>query len=195
MLKKMMLLAVSVAALAAFAIPASASAANTHWTDNDVVVGSGVNISAPFEGKLQFAAGASTFGCEVTTIINVTGPTSASITKFEPTTSTCAGTGAFAKCTLKAHTNNAPWSITNSLTSLSITKPEGNVTIKNEYDGEGCLVASSHLEFTKITATPTLNAGGTITSIAISGTSTAGAVASGSVAPESTPTLGLVEVP
>ena len=38
MLKKTMILAAAVAALAAFAIPASASAAGTHWTDNHSVV-------------------------------------------------------------------------------------------------------------------------------------------------------------
>ena len=195
MLKKMMLLAVSVAALAAFAIPASASAASTHWTDNDVVVENGVNITAPFEGKIQFTAGKSTFSCEVTTKILVVGPTTALVTSFAPTTSSCIGTVAFENCTLKAHSNNAPWTIVNNDANLTILKPESKITIKYEFDGTGCLVPSLHLEFSNITATPTLNANGTITSIAISGTSTTGVVASGSVAPEGTPTLGLVTVP
>jgi len=193
MLKKITLLAMAVAAVAAFAVPASASAASTHWTDNDVVVGNNVDITAPFEGEFGFTAGSNTYKCNVTIVITVTGPTSAEITRYEPTTGSCVGTGVFANCTLKAHRNNVPWSITSNATDLTIAKVEGNVTIKHEYSG--CLVPSSHLEFPKIIATPTLNAGGTITSIALAGTSTTGAVESGSLAPEGSPTLGLVTVP
>jgi hypothetical protein len=54
MLKKMMLLAVSAAALVAFAVPASASAA-LDWTDNGVIVSETVDKEGkavePFEGN------------------------------------------------------------------------------------------------------------------------------------------------
>ncbi len=201
MLKKMMLLAMAVAAIAAFAVPASASAA-TDWTHNDVLVPAGSNFSQSFEGKLSFTVAPpivpvhSTYGCQVTIEINVTGPTAATVKKFNPTTSTCEGTGVFAGCKLKADKNNIPaagWAIENLVTDLAVKHPTAgtDLTIFNEY--EGCAVPSSDLEFKEVTVTPTLNAGKTITSLAISGTSTTGAVASGSLGLDvpSVPTLGL----
>jgi hypothetical protein len=190
MLKKMTLLAMAVAAIAAFAVPASASAA-TDWTDNGAVVANGVDISQGFEGKLQFAvSGVGTFGCEVTIKITITGPTSAEITQFNPTTSTCVGTGAFEKCKLKSDKSTVPWTITNGATTLAVTASP--LTVFNEYEA-GCGVgATSDLVFEAgITVTPTL-VEGRITSLAIAGTSTSGAVASGSVVPEAgSKTIGL----
>jgi hypothetical protein len=209
-LKKMMLLAGMAFAAIAFAIPATASALpktdGTHWTNGNQhkIVNNGVSISAPFEGFLDFttpmppAPVHSTFGCEVTAIIKVTGPTTAEATKFEPTTTTCVGTGIFAGCKLKAHTNNLPWTVTNTTGNTSAVPPTvsdfdvtkvggtGDVTIRNEY--ESCTAGAippSDPEFKSITVTPTLDGNGTVTSFSISGTATDGAtIATGSLSAE-----------
>jgi hypothetical protein len=203
--KKMMLLAGMALAVVAFAVPASASAAGYHWTDNHKVVAAGSNITAPFEGKLKFTVNApihSTFECEVTIKVNVTGPTAASITEFAPTTTKCTGTGFFINCQLLVDKSNVPWSITNTdvsgLPVLDIKKTvpaPGNITTFNEYHScaAGALPAT-HVEFKEIVATPTLGANGTVTSIAVSATSTSGAITSGSFVPEGSATLGLVTV-
>jgi hypothetical protein len=191
MLKKITLLAMAVGALVAFAAPASALAA-TDWTHNGSVVSEPVDLTETFEGELRFFAGVSdSFGCQVTVKATVTGPTSAELTEFNPTTSSCSGTGKFAGCVLIADSNNAPWTVTNGATTLSVTKTGGNVTVFNEYEA-GCSEATSHLEFTSVTVTPTLNGSGVITKLTISGTATNGAVAAGSVEPEvGTTLLGL----
>jgi hypothetical protein len=189
-MRKLMILMAAVAALGVMAVSASAaSAANTEWTDNGTVVKNGVDLTQTFEGPLQFAvAGVGTFGCETTVKATVKGPMTAEITEFNPTTATCKGTGAFVKCTLEVDKANVPWTITNGAATLTVTKTGGNITITNTY-GPCPLKSPLPLEFASITITPA----GTnpITSLSISGTSTSGFVASGSVTPESTKTLGL----
>jgi hypothetical protein len=190
-MRKLMILMAAITAMAVMAVSASGASAATEWTDNGVVVGKGVDLTQTFEGPLQFAvAGAGTFGCETTVKATVTGPLSAEITEFNPTTSTCVGTGAFVGCKLTADKANVPWTITNGATTLTAKKTGGNITITNTYGPAGCLlVGSPPLQFASITITPA----GTnpITSLSISGESTEKAVASGTVKPESTPTLGL----
>jgi len=185
-----MILMAAIAALGVMAVSASGASAATEWTDNGTVVKSGVDLTQTFEGFLKFEVkGAGTFGCETTVKATVKGPLSAEITEFNPTTSTCVGTGAFVGCKLTADKSNVPWTITNGTTTLTATKTGGNITITNTYN-EGCaLFGSPPLEFASITITPA----GTnpITSLSISGTLTSGGVASGSVTPESTKTLGL----
>lgn len=204
MLKKMMLLAGMAVAAIAFAAPASAMAQHgTHWTDNHEVIEPSVTREAPFEGFLDFTIAPpnvpvhSTFGCEVTGIIQATGPTNGQITKFAPTTNTCVGTGIFAKCELETHTANVPWTVTNTTADLDVTKPGGDVTINNVY--KNCAAGAippSDPEFASITVDPTIDPDTTITSLAITGVDTKGAVtATGSIAPEpGTSTLGLVTV-
>jgi opacity protein-like surface antigen len=191
MLKKMMLLAVSAAALVAFAVPASASAA-TDWTHNGSVVGNNVDLTESFEGFLSFDTGIGSFGCDVTVKLTVTGPTSAEITEFNPTTASCVGTGMLVTCHLANDTSNVPWTVTNGTGNVSITKSGGNVTVFNEYKGGECpLGASSDLQFASITATPEIEEG-KITELTISGTSTVGVPATGTVFPEAgTTELGL----
>ncbi len=201
-LRKMMLLAGMALAAIAFAVPASASAASTHWTDDHEVVSSPANITAPFEGFLKFTVAPpfvpvhSTFGCQVTIKVNVTGPTAAQITEFRPTTTECLGTGVFTGCQLEEDVSNVPFSIANTDADLDITKPGGDITVFNKYEScAGGALPNSDLLFPSITATPTLDSEGTIEEIHISGTATTtSAAASGSVKPEGANTLGLVTV-
>ncbi len=204
-LRKMMLLAGMALAAIAFAVPASASAASTHWTDDDVVVDPGVNITAPFEGFLKFTVAPpfvpvhSTFGCQVTIKVNVTGPTAAQITEFRPTTTVCEGTGIFSGCQLEEDKSNLPWNITNTHADLDITKGGGiepDITVFNKYHScNAGVLPNSDLLFPAITATPVLDGAGTIEEISISGTATTtSAAASGSVKPEGAKTLGLETV-
>ena len=198
MLKKMMLLAMSVGALVAFAAPASASAADV-WTDwngaEHATLEEGQTAEQAFEGVLSFSAnsplGVSTFSCNVTVLVEAEGPAGGQITKFAPTTGSCSGNKIFTGCELVGDSNNGPWNIDVSTTPATVTKSGGNVTISNTYSNCAFGLTGSHLEFTSVSVTPTLNGEGTITSLAISGTSTSGAVASGSVEPEEGLTLGI----
>lgn len=199
MLKKITLLAMAVGALVVFAVPASASASDV-WTDwngaEHATLGEGVTANQSFEGFLQFTAGAAgTFGCNVTVEVEAEGPAGGRITKFNPTTSSCVGTGpGFSGCVLKEDFNNiatAGWNIDVSTTPATVTAGSGNLTIRNVYSG--CLSGNpgSHLEFASINVTPTLNGEGTITALTISGSSTVGVPAEGTVTPEGDLTLGI----
>jgi hypothetical protein len=187
MLKKMMVLAM---ALAALAVPASASADS--WADAGTPIEAGADITQPYEGFLQFNTGPTgIFGCDVTVTITTEGPHVAEVTKFSPTTSTCVGTGAFKGCVLVKDTSNVPWDINNIATPLVVTKLGGNPTIHYEFKEKSCAAAqtTSHLEFAQIN----LAVEGTnpITKLTFSGKSTSGVPIEGSVKPEGTATLGL----
>jgi len=189
MLKKMMLLAVAAAALVAFVVPASASA--DVWTDNHNTLEEGQTANQSFEGVLKFFAGpTTTFACNVTVEIEAEGPSGGRVTKFNPTTTECEGTGGFAGCELEADSSNISegWNINIASTPILVTASSGNITIHNEY--AGCAAPDTDLAFTSITVTPT-QVEGTITKLSISGTATNGAVAAGSVTPESSLTLGI----
>jgi hypothetical protein len=197
-LKKMTLLAGMALAAIASAAPATASAQKTdgtHWTNgtNHPVVGNGVTMQAPFEGFIDFTIPPpgvpvhSTFGCEVTGIVEVRGPTTAEITKFDPTTTTCVGTGIFTTCKLKAHTNNVPWNVVNTrgntsaqpptVSDFHATKTGGDVTVRYEFEGcAGGAVPPFDPAFASITLTPTLDGNGTVTKLTISGKDTSGFV-------------------
>jgi hypothetical protein len=190
MIKKTMLLAMAAAAIAAFAIPASASA-YTNWTANGVTLGAEETAVETYEGFLTFTTPTpavpvhSTFGCQVTAKIHVEGNTG-KVTQFSPTTSTCEGTGVFAGCKLKSDTSTVPWTTHFTPTDIDVTA----VKFTNAY--EGCAVAGSELEFPSITMIPTLSPK-RILSWHVSGTaSNKVTVASGTVTAEkATPVLGL----
>jgi hypothetical protein len=191
MIKKMMLLASALAALVAFAVPATASADS--WADNGVALGAGVDITQNYEGFLQFNTGpGGVFGCEVTITITTNGPSAAQVTKFSPTTETCVGTVAFEGCKLIADKSNVNFSINNAITPLVVTKPEGRITIHNEYQAGTCKggQTTSHLEFNSVNAA--VEGTNPINKLTISGTAINGVTAAGSLVPEGTATLGLV---
>jgi hypothetical protein len=191
MLKKMMLLAMAVGALVAFAAPAVASA--DVWTDDGVALEEEQTAVQAFEGELSFSIKTpfpSTFGCQVTVLIEAEGPSGGRVTSFSPTTETCAGNGVFTGCKLVGDSNNGPWNIDVTNTPATVSASSGNLTILNVYSSCAFGLTGSHLEFPSVTVTPT-QSGGRITALAISGEATNGAIASGSVTPEEGPTLGL----
>lgn len=157
MLKKMIVLATAVAAFAAFAIPASASAANLQWQHNEVPVKAGQEFNESFEGPFYYvrAEGIGTFQCNVTSNLRVTGPEKAEITEFSPQLSSCHGTEKLVKCTLTANVANVPWTITNGVKNLTATKPGGNMTWASTYGGYECpLFGPSTREWASLTITP-----------------------------------------
>ena len=191
MLKKMMLLASALAALVAFAVPATASADT--WAHNGVALSPEQDMTQSYEGFLQFNTGATgTFGCDVTIKITTNGPHAAQVTEFNPTTGTCVGTVAFKGCKLIADKSNVPFNVSNAATPLSVTKAGGNITIHNEYEAGSCAgkQTTSHLEFATISAA--VEGTNPITKLTISGTSTVGVPASGALTPEPTATLGII---
>jgi hypothetical protein len=172
-LKKTTLLASMALALVAFIAPAAAQA------EGPTIEGTG-----RYEGTFSFKvllgpAAGSEFECHQVTVElvgNVPPDTTATVTKFNPTTSTCTGTGIFTNCTLAGDHNNLPW-IAHSDTdhTLTVTKPEGDITIKNTYDGAGCTQTESHVEFGSWKVTPA-ETEGEITSLSVHGVTTNTAV-------------------
>jgi hypothetical protein len=196
MLKKMMLLAVMALAATAFAVPASASADT--WADNGVAIEEAEEVVQPYEGFLQFNTGATgVFGCQVTAVVVTNGPHAATITQFSPTTSTCEGTLAFKGCKLIKDVSNVPWDVSNATTPLVVTAPKKeekpqNITISNEYEKGSCAggQTTSHLEFASINIA--VEGTNPIKKLTISGKSTVGVPAEGSLTPEGTATLGIL---
>jgi hypothetical protein len=164
MLKKTMLLAMAVGALA-FAAPAVASA--DQWTYNGAPIAQDDVVQDEYEGFLSFTLPTAivpvhtTFGCDVTTTLQVEGTEDetghALMTQFAPTTSTCVGTGAFAGCKVKADSSNPPWTVDINATDLTVT---GTMKIVNAY--EGCLtgIMGSELSFVNPTVETTNGANG-----------------------------------
>lgn len=160
MIKKMMLLAIAVAAVAAFAAPASALA-GTHWIHEGSTVSS---FEEDYTGFASFDVNAfpgTSFGCVVHVHLSATQdttPTTATgtITSFEVTTNTCEGTGLLTGCELENDTSNTNWHVVATATDLDITKTGGEIEINNSYKA-GCAVAASTVKFASITATPTPN--------------------------------------
>jgi hypothetical protein len=191
MLKKMMLLAMAVAAVAAFAVPAAASA--DVWTDNGTVLEPEEDITQAYEGVLTFNTGATgTFGCNVTIVVTTNGPEAAQITKFSPTTTSCVGTVAFKGCELIEDLSNTPWDVHNATTPLVVTKAGANMTIFNKYKAGSCAggQTSSHLEFKQVEI-DVEGGNPTITGLKLTGAATNGVPVSGTVTPESPTTLGI----
>jgi hypothetical protein len=184
---------VLVVAVAALCLPAVASA--DQWADNGKAIGAGVHIGESYEGFVQFNAGAvGTFGCDVTMLLDTEGPTSAFVTTFTPTTSTCKGTVAFAGCKAIADSTKTPWHVDNALTPLLATGVGGNVAFNFSFQAGSCAgkQTQSFIEFLSVR----LAVEGTnpITKLTISGTATSGISISGSLTPEfpAAPTLGIV---
>jgi hypothetical protein len=197
MLKKMMLLAMAVGVLVAFAAPTVASAHN--WTSGGAKLEKGATASETYEGVLSFTTPApplpveSSFGCEVTVAVEVTGTGGGTghgeVTEFNPTTASCAGTGVFKGCTLANDVSNPPWDVDILATNLRVNGP---VTITNTY-AAGCPAgAGSELTFGPIAGATTNGGGGGIEKITISGLASNGlTVTSGTLHAESGEVIGV----
>jgi hypothetical protein len=205
----------SVGALVAFAVPATASATDV-WTDwnglKHETLGVGKTASQSFEGFLGFTTPSpplpvkSSFGCNVTVEIRAEGPSGGKVTKFVPTTTECDGTGIFAGCVLREDFSNITtidiiegeeevtenWAIDVSPTPAKVTATSGDLTIHNIYQECPSGVTTSHLEFGSLVVTPNLTGEGTIAALSISAGATNGAtIVSGTVTPENGLTLGI----
>lgn len=190
MLKKAMLLIMITVTAIAVVSPVSALA--DEWTDAGTVLGEAETLSESYEGSLTLSAGlVGTFTCEVTIVVEAEGPSNATLTKFNPTTSSCSGTKAFAGCVLTNDGSNisSGWHIT-SMTPLVITSTGGDITIHYQYSN--CLggQSTSHVDFGSWPGTFEVN-GVVITKLNISAVATSGVALSGAFVPEGTPTLGL----
>jgi hypothetical protein len=189
MIKKMMLLALAIGAFIALAAPSVASA-----YEEGVVSGSegeGATGTEGYEGFLKFTtmqgAQHSVFECNYTLKMHLGGG-AFTVIEFRPTTTSCEGTGVFAGCKLKNDTSNVPWGVGIGA-ALTINGP---ITLTNMYEGCSLGITGSELTFNSITATPTLNGGGWITSLALAGTATNGVTKlSGSMSAEGDAVLGL----
>jgi hypothetical protein len=165
-LKKILMLSSMALAAIAFAAPAASAELPTWTHDHEFIEGS-EKVEQSFEGHLSFHRPPfGTFGCDVTATVVAKAGTTATVTKFEPTTETCTGVGAFAGCVLTHDTANVPWDAhvngtkdneTNSA-PLSVTKDDDDVTITNVY--HGCAVPQithTHLEFEQVEVTAEMN--------------------------------------
>jgi opacity protein-like surface antigen len=149
MLKKMMLLAVSAAALVAFAVPASASA--TEW--QDAGEGFAGHRTIDLEGHAEFKT---TTGAGVTckqakfTLTMVGGGDSGSVTAFSVTnpTTECNGFGALAACVPEQpDAENLGWPVTaNANGTITISGIQFKATYNN--------CPASQIAGGKITLTP-----------------------------------------
>src|SRR5262249_39838850 len=91
-MKRVLLFASMALAAMAFAIPAVASAARIYDSKNNTTLTTAKTIKA--SGQARFQALGSGVECTVDTAITTNGNgTTANVTKFEITTSTCAGFG------------------------------------------------------------------------------------------------------
>ena len=171
MLKKMMLLAVSAAALVAFSVPAAQANGPVFNTETE-----------EFEGFLHFhreetgTLPTGVFGCEVTISVTGGGNTTAEVTEFTPTTETCKGEGLFTGCQLVTHHANVPFSVhSNTDHSLTVEKEGGNVTMLNAYSGCVFGVPGAHLEFESVSVVPHPTEG-PISTLTVHGTTTNGGI-------------------
>jgi len=156
MLKKTMLLASMALAVAAFAVPAVASAEGTITHDGQPVPTNNV-VELTLSGFMEFDIPAldSGYGCDVeATVELVSGHPSTGTTSFDiVNTETCVGTGLLADCELVEDETNAPYHVAVSSEDFTVTKPGGVIEINNLFD-EGCIVPAAQLTFNEVTMTP-----------------------------------------
>lgn len=186
MMKKMMLLASAVAAIAAFAIPASASAA--HFTDQGSPIPA-AGIPETLTGTAEFKNANGGIHCEtVHAVLHVT-TNSAEVKEFLPTG--CKTTGNLAAvCTVGTPlATQLPWVVdVTSTTSLNIT----GVDIDNPMTGINCPFAATGLTASGNGVTGSVTTEGVLGTVTLGGTleTAAGTVnVSGSLVPANPGTI------
>jgi hypothetical protein len=190
MLKKMMLLALAVGALVAFAAPASASASGPMFTNNQAAISG--TVPTTFSGRATFTAlgiPGTSYSCVIHVTLSV-GTTEAHITSFVATRETCEGTGALEPCELAAA--NA----TGEFTTNGATISSSNFTLSNTYEGENCAVPGVEGSGS-ITLTPVEEETDPLNEVTASGTleSTAGPLSISGTLTQETPTIGISVAP
>jgi hypothetical protein len=194
-MRKLTVLAIALASLAAMCAPSMAQ--GQVWTAYDLItLEEGETVSEPFEGSFSFNGGNfGSYECDVTIEIEAEGPAQGRVTKFSPTTSSCHGSSFFFGCRLEADSSNVGewegWPISLGGGYITVSIWPGKITLSNTYDKK-CPIPSSHLEFSLLSLSPGLNGEGTITSLSLSGTSTSGIPVTGFFLPEGEhPALGI----
>jgi hypothetical protein len=144
------------------------------WTYNGAVIEEGSKVQEEYEGFLSFTTPPpavpihSTFGCEVTVVVQVEGTENetghAEVTQFSPTTGTCVGTGVFTNCKLKADSSNPPWTVDINATDLTVT---GTMEINHTYESCPSGITGSKRGFVDTTVTTTNGANGGISTLTI----------------------------
>lgn len=184
MLGKKTFLAMALA-LVVFAAPASATAAEwIHTEEGPVTEG-----SEGFSGFVEFYAPsvASGIGCVVHTQLEITGASSAEVTGFEITTTTCEGKGLLTGCKVGGHGVSLPIPVDVAASSLTLTGYGVGLGF-----GGGCLVETIGFAIPEETAIPDNTEA--IGSLAVSGTGVAGALlvtVSGTLAADNPGTYGI----
>jgi hypothetical protein len=188
MTKKMMLLAMAVAAIA-FAVPAGASASG-HFLHNEGPLEG--EIEEGLEGTLSFTTAIGTgMACDAHPVLHLT-TNGGTVTDLGLTTETCVGQGFFAGCTLSAHEIHGGNSVTPTSDAIHIN----DLVLTNTYAGPCALGGSSSTLTFNVVATP--NNPKSITSLTLAGPGTAhtafgslGATASGALEADNPGTIGL----
>jgi hypothetical protein len=160
MVNKMMLLAVAAAAVATFAVPASASASGMFYDEGQPFEGA---IGETFEGPLGFEiSGFLSFHCNAHAEVDME-TNQGAVTSLEIETETCVGGGFMAFCTLAEDQVLNAGGLTPTATDLDLQGVEITIT----YGGAGCPLTHSTITMT-VKATP--DNPDAISSLTLSGT-------------------------
>jgi hypothetical protein len=147
MFKKMTLLAVAAAAVAAFAIPASASASGMFYDNGKEIKGA---IGETFEGPIGFEIpGVLSFECNAHAEVDME-TNQGTVTSLEIQTETCVGGGIMTPCTLKEDEVLNAGTLTPTATDIDLRGVEITIT----YGGGGCPLTHSTMTMTSVKATP-----------------------------------------
>jgi hypothetical protein len=192
MLKKMMLLAVAAAAIAAFAVPASASASGMFFDEGEAIT---EPIEEEFTGPISFLTGLGGFSCQSHPVLELD-TNGGTVLDLGITTSTCAGSGALAGCTLANDKLDEPLP---NVTPTAATIDIEGLVLTNTYGGTCPLSGTnSTLTFNTSPLVATPNNPAAISTLTISGAGTVdtalgalSATASGSLEAGNPGTIGL----
>jgi len=157
MLKKMMLLAMAVGALVAFAAPATASASpNLSWETGSNVLGStkATGDAVTFTGTLTSTKGALKISCNASSVVDLWNDptlgahgevTSLSLTADPVGTAGCTvaanlGSGYvdIANCHVDGSTSNFPWTVTTGVSGANHHVTIDKAKFTNKFTGAGC---------------------------------------------------------
>ncbi len=136
MLKKITLLAMAVGMLAAFALPAAASAS---WVDNGVALKEGENPKISFTGTATKFTSVATGGVSCNTVAEITltgGTTTGFVNKFEPNgtaTAACVTSGLLATegCVVEKVTSTGlPWVLHNNTPTKTASVTTGTIDLE-----------------------------------------------------------------
>lgn len=165
MFKKMMLLAMAIAAVVAFAAPAMASASRIVDTETGLPAPAGTHLH--YTGAAAFSTEVGGVACEeVTATIELESAETGKVVSFVPNTATCESSGALTGCQLSAIDSAFGWGVHTNGTDLKLTE----VSFVDTFEpAEFCPVVS--LSFSEMTVVLTNSP--SLDTLDVSGTGTA----------------------